>query len=411
MVFRPWRLFRDKRGNAGIVFALVATPLLGLVGVAVDYSNAVSIRSAMQHAVDVSALAAVKGFAPSAAMRQQTAKAVFQANLTRDRLSENAVTPSVRVNSAGDRVTVSAATTEISTLAQLIGIHDTEIAATATAVRNAGYSVCVLALNTSMPESISFSGDAELVGDNCAVHSNSDASNAIRASGAANVSALSFSSRGGHSGGSRFTPPPLDYQSTIDDPYASLAPPAAGPCDHLNTRITNDTVVLGPGVYCGGLVFASHANVTLTPGVYVIRDGPLEIRSQSTVTGPGVTFYLTGTDAGVELRSGASVTVSAPVAGPYAGLAFFQDPASNPGHDNDIRGGASIEVVGTWYFPTQGLTVTGAGSFGVASPVVAMIADHLAFKGNGRIFARTDNLAANLPDVRPSVLDDIRLIE
>jgi Flp pilus assembly protein TadG len=53
-----WRGFsRARRGNTTITFALAFIPIIGLVGAAIDYSRANSMRTAMQAAADTTALA------------------------------------------------------------------------------------------------------------------------------------------------------------------------------------------------------------------------------------------------------------------------------------------------------------------------------------------------------------------
>ena len=56
-VYSSLRTFRhDRRGNVAMIFALAIIPLIGAVGSAVDYSRANSARSAMQAALDSTAL-------------------------------------------------------------------------------------------------------------------------------------------------------------------------------------------------------------------------------------------------------------------------------------------------------------------------------------------------------------------
>lgn len=51
------RSFRSaKRGNVTVTFALATLPIVGFVGAAVDYSHANSVRTAMQAALDSTAL-------------------------------------------------------------------------------------------------------------------------------------------------------------------------------------------------------------------------------------------------------------------------------------------------------------------------------------------------------------------
>lgn len=50
------RFCRDQRGNALMLFAFSMVPMIGMVGVAVDYSRATKTRTAIQAAVDTTAL-------------------------------------------------------------------------------------------------------------------------------------------------------------------------------------------------------------------------------------------------------------------------------------------------------------------------------------------------------------------
>ena len=54
------RFMKDRRGGVAPMFAIAVVPLLGLVGAAVDYSRANSIRAGLQSALDATALAMAK---------------------------------------------------------------------------------------------------------------------------------------------------------------------------------------------------------------------------------------------------------------------------------------------------------------------------------------------------------------
>lgn len=49
-------LVRSDRGNVAAIFAIALVPMLGIIGTAIDYSRAVAARSAMQAALDTTAL-------------------------------------------------------------------------------------------------------------------------------------------------------------------------------------------------------------------------------------------------------------------------------------------------------------------------------------------------------------------
>ncbi len=52
-------------------------------------------------------------------------------------------------------------------------------------------------------------------------------------------------------------------------------------------------MTLSPGVYCGGLNIQT-GTTDAQPGVYVIRNGALNVASGATLKGNGVTIVLTG---------------------------------------------------------------------------------------------------------------------
>lgn len=51
------RFWSDRRGNVAVLFGLAAVPIIGVMGVAVDYSRASHYRTLLQSAVDTAALA------------------------------------------------------------------------------------------------------------------------------------------------------------------------------------------------------------------------------------------------------------------------------------------------------------------------------------------------------------------
>lgn len=53
------RLYRDRSGNFGIMTALLLVPLIGAAGLAVDFSNALAVKTDLQDAADAAALGAI----------------------------------------------------------------------------------------------------------------------------------------------------------------------------------------------------------------------------------------------------------------------------------------------------------------------------------------------------------------
>ncbi|MCZ8261695.1 MAG: pilus assembly protein TadG-related protein, partial [Beijerinckiaceae bacterium] len=76
-LFRAFR--RDRGGNFVSLFALGAVSTIGVTGMAVDYSRAVQMRSAIFAAADSAALAAARTMG-TAGDREKVARDVFAAN-------------------------------------------------------------------------------------------------------------------------------------------------------------------------------------------------------------------------------------------------------------------------------------------------------------------------------------------
>ncbi len=72
---------RDRRGNVAMMWALMGTVLIGLIGVTVDFTRAQAIRNAMQNAADGAALVAERSSNLSMSARTAAARAFFDAEI------------------------------------------------------------------------------------------------------------------------------------------------------------------------------------------------------------------------------------------------------------------------------------------------------------------------------------------
>lgn len=97
---------QDRRGNVAILFTLAIVPILGLVGAAVDYSRANSARTAMQAALDATALM-ISRDAAKLSQEEITARAqaYFDASYNRPEATIDPLSISYTPNS-GDGATV-----------------------------------------------------------------------------------------------------------------------------------------------------------------------------------------------------------------------------------------------------------------------------------------------------------------
>ena len=142
--------------------------------------------------------------------------------------------------------------------------------------------------------------------------------------------------------------------------------------------------------------------------MYVIK-GPLTINSQAAVTGTGVTFYLTGSQAGFTINAGAALSVEAPKTGDYGGILIFQDRTANSGATNNLNGSAGTKLVGAIYTATQTVSVSGGSGFGQQSPLMPIIADQIKFSGS--MTANADVTGFNMAAPLPKAGSEARLTE
>ena len=132
-LFLTLRNFRAaQRGNVAITFALAAIPMIGFVGVAIDYSQANSIKTDLQTALDSTALMLAKEAAADTPGQLQTnALKYFKALFNRPEAKNIQVTAAYSTN-GGSRITVNASASLPANFLQLIGYNDLSIASSST---------------------------------------------------------------------------------------------------------------------------------------------------------------------------------------------------------------------------------------------------------------------------------------
>ena len=118
-------------GAVAIIFALALFPIIALVGSGVDYSNASSIRTNLQAAVDATGLAISKS-APSqtAAQVQTAADSHFRAIFNRPDVQPPPTVTAVYSSTPTSTVTISSAASVKTLFMGIIGINKIDISAT-----------------------------------------------------------------------------------------------------------------------------------------------------------------------------------------------------------------------------------------------------------------------------------------
>lgn len=411
----------DRRGSilplaAGLIIAAVGAATIG-----VDYARAVATRQFLATAADAAALAAVSRLPDHDAVRA-TAIAYVQKNLSDARFGTALVPNDIEIGdwdaingifvpidpsdpaAAGSAVRVTTRVSQsngnaLATLfAGVFGIDTMDLAATAVAGR--GGPPCVLALDSTVAGAMHMGGSAGLQALGCGVQVNSTATGAMQVKGSAELEATEICVGGTADvkAGNAVQPNPKDFCPGQVDPMTGLTPPEVGPCDPSKaTTYVGSDETLQPGVYCGGLDIKAGSNITLEPGLYVIKDGALSLSGNSTIQGEHVTFFLTGDDALVSFKANTTIDLTAPIAGDLTGILFYQDPAYSGTHD--WKGNAATNLRGVIYFPEGTLVSKNDNAITPEGSCTVLIAKTLSFMASSgvTIDIRQSNCRSALP--------------
>jgi len=232
----------------------------------------------------------------------------------------------------------------------------TKVAVAATARVSGSAPICAIGLDTHAPKTIHLEKSARLDASGCAVYSNSSHGQGLRIDNDATIRAALICSSGGKLGRSAsFEPAPRTDCPPLGDPLAARAQPVVGLCTEHDLVIRSDRT-LAPGVYCGGIRVRDGARVTLSSGLYVIKDGELRVDDGSLI-GAYVSFFFTGENAAIDFRREATIDLSAMRDGEIPGILFFQDRASDEGRDFKIESDDARNLLGTIYLPRGDLFV------------------------------------------------------
>jgi Flp pilus assembly protein TadG len=382
------------------MFALLLVPLMAIVGVTVDYSRANKLKSSLQNVLDSALLA---GARDGSTNWTNVALNYFNANLSASDASVG--TPSFTLN--GVRAYVGSAGASVpTTFLGVMGIKsiNVNVSGVASVRNNGGGYYCVMALNPTAQAALQLTGNASITinAPKCVIQVNSKNLDAVDMTGNAYIKSVENCFVGGlrKVGNSTITPQPDETCQPVPDPFANYPRPAIGGCDYTNFKVSgNKTLTLQPGVYCGGMNFSGSVDITFAPGLYVIKDGVIT-ESGGNFTGNGVSMFLTGQGASVQLSGQANWHIVAPTGGSLPGFAIFLDPNGPTGLAADfssLSGQAELYFEGIVYLPKQQVTVSGGAVAFAPSPYTSYIGDTLRFVGNGELVINNDTSLTKLP--------------
>ncbi|MEO0982473.1 MAG: pilus assembly protein TadG-related protein [Pseudomonadota bacterium] len=115
----------DARGGVAITYALSVVAMVGVAGLALDYTHAVTKRQEMQVGADAAALTAARASGVTTAEREALADSIFLANVKG--MPASAVTGSTNLSFSDGRYTYSAQYTKSNFIMPILGAKDVQL--------------------------------------------------------------------------------------------------------------------------------------------------------------------------------------------------------------------------------------------------------------------------------------------
>jgi Flp pilus assembly protein TadG len=404
------RLRRDRSGATAITMAAMSTVLLGFAGAGIDIAMWETTKRHMQGAADQ----AVYSASVSANVGSGGSSCAPGVAVGRACISAKGITAQMGFIDGQDGVTVAvnnpptqgSYTTNNNAWEVIISqpqqmrlanlfLSSQPVAAARAVAMQSGSTVCMLILDPSASGALDLQGNPAISTPNCSIQVNSSSSSAVTSGGSGSISSNAVrivGSSPGYSftGAAQMYAPVTTGVSAMADPYAGRTIPSYTllPCTPVPSIGSHATVVLVPGRYCSNINVGS-ATLSLTPGIYYLDRATLSTNN-GTINCPlcvagvtGVTIVLTSSTGSnwstVSFSGNATIDLTAPSAGPTAGMVFFQDRNTPSNVTANLGGGSGQKFTGALYFPSVGLNYGGnAGTQYCAQ----LIAKTVSFGGN-----------------------------
>jgi hypothetical protein len=405
------RLWKDKRGNSLLIATAFLPVLVGSAGLATDTIQWALWKRELQRAADSAAIAGVYDRVQNDGNTGQTNAAVTKDLGFNQQTGMALVAGYPKVSFPGDdangtnQVKVVLAVKKRLAFSGIFmnAVPEIQAAATAAAVTSE-MEICMLGLEKRATKSgIIIAGNAGVSSD-CSLFSNSESTNqSIDKNGNPSVTAPSMGAAGAIQKSSSWNVGEYrPYSPQIDDPFENINPsPSEMKCakkqqgNKLVDQTLDETTDLANAVDANGnkancfssLSVGSGKTLTLPPGTYYINGGDAFI--QGALSCNSCTIVLTNSNTSssatigsFKVNASATINMTAPTTGTYAGIAIFQDRRAkdSASANNQINGNSSSVINGTIYFPNQELIYNGTGN--TAAVCTMFVAKRLIFSGD-----------------------------
>ncbi len=439
------RFASKNDGNLTIATALLLPVILMLAGAGLDFTKWAKEGADMQELSDTLALLGAREFllANTTGFQVESVIKTAMNGGAGEKLGLSTSDMSIDIDEENASVTVSFVKTPApSIILSKITKFKKEFHISSTAVAHGGMNVCVVALEGNNDGAISASVSSKLEAADCTIMSNSTTPNGVEVLGSSKITAGLVCSAGGYKGTlANYDPMPTMDCPIYPDPLSSReAPNVASPVfedtmlgehseevfiaaltdsahevtlsysesDSLEgaldsaattsgTDLYHTQYVLDPGVYLGGIAIASNADVTLNPGVYIIKDGPLVVDMGARISGKGVAFYFTGDNATFTFGKDSKIDLEAPIDGSMAGILAFEDRNAPEGRVHRILSNDARNLLGTIYLSRGTLLVSTKHPIADESAYTVIVARQLHLSGDPTLVLNANYAATDVP--------------
>lgn len=390
-----------QRGSIAIQTALILVAVLGMVALGAEISTLLLQHRRMQTAADQAAIAGAAALNTGSDYTME-ARAVSAVHGFTHGVASTTVTvnrPPTTGPKAGnpDYVEVYVGQPQTFGISQLFHSGAFSPRARGVAYRYGGSSAgfCMLAMNTTASQAVYLRNNVNMANPTCGLASNSSSLSSIYLENNASVSGPVYTHGGTFlSNGASFAQAPRISQPPLADPYAAVTIPASTtPCQAAVSVSGNGTVQhlnLSSGNCWLGWTVNNKASLILdTPGLYYVRNN-VTLGQNVTITGVAGAVLVVDNNYPLVLgNSGATINLTAPTSGPYAGLAIIGRPSTINANETMVTStqvfpnNVTLNIVGAIYFPKAQIEfdnnlLTTPGS----SRCTQLIADTLVFRNN-----------------------------
>lgn len=394
MLERIFNYFREEKGAIAPLAAIMLPLLLGVTGLGVDTSLWMMHKRDLQAAADAAVMSAGYELANDISEEESLTAAALRSAESNGYDSAAAgsqiTVETTEVSPGVTQILVSLSEPDTTFFSGMVFSDGVTVQVTAASeVRTPTSAPCVMSLSGNASPAVQLDSNSEINLTGCSLQVNSDDDEALVTESNSDITADDVCVTGSVDQDGAISPAPTENCPAIADPFAALeAPPEAeDDCDYNNTVVNTgneaNPTELSPGVYCGGIEVRSNKWVIFEAGIYIIKDGPLILSSNSHASGDDVMFYFTGDDALVDFASNSEIDFTADTAGAYAGILFFQD--RNYSGTHTLNSNVDGEFDGLIYFPSGHLDVDSNADLGDTPTCLQIVANTVNFDSNANL--------------------------